>query len=53
MMIIPLCRGMNQSQCVDNPIIGRIAITQETRIFFRGAGTLVPIMSTKTWWFDG
>ena len=56
-MIIPPHRGMNQSQCRDNPITERIPITQETQEFSPEvhmlAGMLVPIVSTNTWWFGG
>jgi hypothetical protein len=48
---------MNQSQDVDNPITGRNTITQEIHDFSSEvhmlAGTLVPIVSTNIWWFDG
>jgi hypothetical protein len=48
---------MNQSQDVDNPIIGRNPITQETHDFSPEVhvltGALVPVVSTNTWWFDG
>jgi hypothetical protein len=48
---------MNQSQDVDNPITGRNPITQETQDFSFEihvlAGTLVPIVSTNAWWFNG
>jgi hypothetical protein len=57
MVIIPPHRGMNQSQDVDNPITRRNPITQEAQNFSSEvhvlAGTLVPIVSTNTWWFDG
>jgi hypothetical protein len=56
-VIIPPHRGMNQSQDVDNLITERNPITQETQDFSPKvhvlAGTLVPIVSTNTWWFDG
>ena len=42
---------MDQSQDEDNPI------TQETQDFspevYMLAGTLVPVVSTNTWWFGG
>jgi hypothetical protein len=48
---------MNQSQDVDNPITERNPITQETQYFSPKvhvlAGTLVPVVSTNTWWFSG
>ena len=48
---------MNQSQDVDNPITRRNLITQETQDFSPEvhmlAGTLVPVVSTNTWWFNG
>ena len=57
MVILMPRRGMNQSQDEDNPITGRNPITQETQDFSPEvhvlAGTLVPIVSTNTWWFDG
>jgi hypothetical protein len=47
---------MNQSQDVDNLIIGRNQITQETHDFSPKvhvlAGVLVPVVLTNTWWFD-
>jgi hypothetical protein len=56
-VIILPCQGMNQSQDVDNPITGRNPITQETHDFSLEvhvlADTLVPIVSTNTWWFGG
>ena len=57
MVIIPSRRVMNQSQDEDNPITERNPITKETQDFSPEAhvlaGTLVPIMSTNTWWFGG
>ena len=48
---------MNQSQDANNPITERNPITQETHEFSPEvhmlAGTLVPVVSTNTWWFDG
>jgi hypothetical protein len=48
---------MNQSQYEVNPITGRNPITQETQDFSPKvhvlAGTLVPVVSTNTWWFGG
>jgi hypothetical protein len=47
---------MNQSQYEVKPITERIPITQETQEFSPKVhvlvGTLVPIVSTNTWWFS-
>ena len=56
-VIIPPYQGMNQSQDVDNPITGRNPIAQGTHDFSPEVhvltGTLVLVVSTNTWWFDG
>ena len=51
-VIIPPHRGMNQSQDVDHPITGRnhMIFSSEVHVL---AGTLVPVVSTNTWWFGG
>ena len=55
-VIIPPHRGMNQSQYENQSITVRMPITIDTRFSPEVhvlAGTLVPVVSTNTWWFGG
>ena len=56
-MVIPPCRGMNQSQDEYETNHRENIKWQETTDFSPEvhvlASTLVPVVSTNTWWFGG